>query len=66
MEANRTYAFRGEQEKKIANLTLDDVNSTFRKYIDPKRLIIIRAGDFNKKEKKPDEKDKKPEAKDKK
>jgi len=66
MEANRTYAFHGEQEKKIANLTLDDVNSTFRKYIDPKRLIIIRAGDFNKKEKKPDEKDKKPEAKDKK
>ncbi|MFL5240959.1 MAG: M16 family metallopeptidase [Gemmataceae bacterium] len=63
MEANRTYAFHGEQEKKLSNLTLDEVNATFRKYIDPKRLIIIRAGDFKKK---PEEQDKKPVKKDKK
>jgi zinc protease len=60
LEAGRTFAFHGEQEKKLADLTLQDVNATFRKYVDPKKLIIIRAGDFSKKEK-PDEKDKKPE-----
>jgi zinc protease len=62
LEAGRTFAFHGGQEKKLADLTLQDVNSTFKKYVDPKKLIIIRAGDFSKKEK-PDEKEKKPETK---
>jgi zinc protease len=62
LEAGRTYAFHGDQEKKLADLTLDNVNATFRKYVDPKKLIIIRAGDFSKKEK-PDDKEKKPEGK---
>jgi len=27
------------------------VNAAFRKHVDPKRLVIIRAGDFTKKPK---------------
>ena len=37
-----------EQEKKIAALTPEDVRTAFKKHIDPKKLVIIRAGDFKK------------------
>jgi zinc protease len=46
LELGRTFAFSREQEKRIAALTPDDVKAAFRKYIDPKKLVIIRAGDF--------------------
>ena len=29
-------------------LTPDDVKGAFRRHIDPKKLVIIRAGDFKK------------------
>jgi zinc protease len=45
----RTFAFVAEREQKIAALTPDQVATAFRKHIDPKRLVIVRAGDFNKK-----------------
>ena len=32
----------------IENLTAADVQKAFKKYIDPKKLVIIRAGDFKK------------------
>ena len=35
-------------EKRIAALTPDEVKAAFGKYIDPKKLVIIRAGDFKK------------------
>jgi zinc protease len=44
----RTFAFTKDQETRIASLTPDDVKAAFQKYIDPKKLIIIRAGDFKK------------------
>jgi zinc protease len=44
----RTFAFTKDQEIRIASLTPDDVKAAFQKYIDPKKLIIIRAGDFKK------------------
>jgi zinc protease len=42
----RTFAFVSDQEKKIAALTPDDVRTAFQKFVDPKKLLIIRAGDF--------------------
>jgi zinc protease len=49
LHAGRTIAYQGELEKKIDELTVEAVNSAFRTHIDPKRLVIVRAGDFSKK-----------------
>jgi zinc protease len=43
-----TFARSREVEKKIAALTPEEVREAFRKHIDPKKLVIIRAGDFKK------------------
>jgi zinc protease len=45
-QIGRTFAHVSDLEKRIAALTPDDVKAAFRKYIDPKKLVIIRAGDF--------------------
>jgi zinc protease len=42
----RTMAFEAEVEKKISGLTAEQVNAALRKYIDPKKLVIVTAGDF--------------------
>ena len=44
----RTFACAAEQEKKILALTPEDVRKAFQKHVDPKKLVIIRAGDFPK------------------
>jgi zinc protease len=44
----RTFGFTKDLETRIAALTPEDVKSAFQKYIDPTKLIIIRAGDFKK------------------
>jgi zinc protease len=36
-------------EKAILALTPSQVADAFRKHVDPERLVIIRAGDFQKK-----------------
>ncbi|HEV3258365.1 MAG TPA: pitrilysin family protein [Gemmataceae bacterium] len=43
------FAHAHELDKRIAALTPEDVKAAFRKYIDPKKLVIVRAGDFKKK-----------------
>jgi zinc protease len=48
LQLGRTFAYSAEQEKKIATLTPEDVRAAFKKHIDPKKLVIIRAGDFKK------------------
>ncbi len=48
LEAGRTFAFQAGIEKKVASLTPEQVSAAFRKYIEPKRLVIVRAGDFKK------------------
>jgi zinc protease len=48
LDLGRSMAYVAEEEKQIANLTVADVQKAFKKYIDPKRLVIIRAGDFKK------------------
>ena len=41
-------AIRVSYEKKVAALTPEQINAAIRKYIDPKKIIIVRAGDFAK------------------
>jgi zinc protease len=45
----RTMQFQADLERKIGELTAEQVNAALRKYIDPKELIVITAGDFKKK-----------------
>jgi zinc protease len=46
--AGRTMTYDEELERKIAALTPDQINAALRKYIDPKQIVILRAGDFAK------------------
>jgi zinc protease len=46
LDLARTYAFVAEQETRIENLKAEDVREAFQKFVDPKKLVIIRAGDF--------------------
>ena len=48
LDTGRTFAFAADQEKAILALTPSRVLEAFRKYIDPQRLVVIRAGDFQK------------------
>jgi zinc protease len=48
LQLGRSFLYMRELEKKIAALSPDDVKAAFRKYVDPKKLVIIRAGDFKK------------------
>jgi zinc protease len=48
LEADRTFAFYVDLQKKIEALLPDQVSSAFRTYIDPKRLVNVQAGDFQK------------------
>jgi zinc protease len=48
LHLGRTFAYEAEQEKRIQALTPDDVKAAFKKHVDPKKLVIIRAGDFKK------------------
>jgi zinc protease len=43
-----TFAHSREIETKTAALTPEEVRAAFRKHIDPKKLAIVRAGDFKK------------------
>ena len=46
LHVDRTMAFYSELEKRINALTPEQVVETLRKYIDPKKLVIVDAGDF--------------------
>jgi zinc protease len=43
---DRTLAWNAAYEEKIRALTLEEVNRALQKYIDPDRIIIVKAGDF--------------------
>ncbi len=44
---NRSYtSYDAALAEQIAALTVDDVNSALRKYLDPAKTFIVRAGDF--------------------
>jgi zinc protease len=44
----RTVRFQAEFEREIKQLTPEAVNAGLRRYINPKRLFVITAGDFKK------------------
>jgi zinc protease len=44
--AGRTLAFEQAIDDRLAALTLAEINEALRKYIDPKRLVMVRVGDF--------------------
>ena len=48
LNLGRTFAYDADQEKRIEALTPDAVKAAFQKHINPKKLVIIRAGDFRK------------------
>lgn len=45
-EVDRTMNYYAELEKKIEALTPGEVSEALRKHLDPKRLVIVVAGDF--------------------
>jgi zinc protease len=45
----RSFSYYADLEKKIGDLTADEVNLAIRSHLAPKRLNIIRGGDFKKK-----------------
>jgi zinc protease len=48
LNTGRTFVHAAEQEKAILALTPAKVADAFRKHVDPKKLVVIRAGDFKK------------------
>jgi len=46
LRAGRTMKYYSDLEQKIKAATPAQVNEAFRKYVDPKRIVIIEAGDF--------------------
>jgi zinc protease len=46
LRAGQTLAYDSQFEEKLAALTPDDVLRALKKYIDPKRLVVVVAGDF--------------------
>ena len=49
-QTGRTMQFTADFEKKLSELTVADVNAALRKHIQPDRLYIVMAGDFEKAE----------------
>lgn len=44
----RTMAFNAELEAKVQALGVDQVNAALKKYLDPAKISIVKAGDFAK------------------
>ena len=44
---NRTMLWEADLEKKIAALTPEQVHAALKRHIDPKKLVVVRAGDFD-------------------
>jgi zinc protease len=44
----RTFDWQAQLEAKVSAVTLDQINAAFRKYVDPKTLVIVKGGDFKK------------------
>ncbi|MEO8031096.1 MAG: pitrilysin family protein [Gemmatimonadota bacterium] len=49
LNINRNLSYDAEFERKVGDLTLEQVNAALRKYIDPSKITIVKAGDFAKK-----------------
>lgn len=51
MKTGRTMEFQQASDERISTLTKPQVDAAMKKVIDPDRLLIVTAGDFNKSEK---------------
>ena len=49
----RTMAYDQALEARVAALTVDQVNATIKKYVNPAKLSAVKAGDFKNKPPKP-------------
>ncbi|MFT5299729.1 MAG: zinc protease [Mariniblastus sp.] len=47
LRTGRTMGYQQASDEKISTLTKEQVDAVIRKVIDPQRLIIVTAGDFN-------------------
>ena len=59
LHEGRTFEYEGELDKKLMDVTLEDVSKGMKALVDPSKIVTVEAGDFNKKkpeEKKPEEK----------
>lgn len=45
---NRTMQFDAKFEEQVSKLTLNEVNAALKKYIDPAKISLFKAGDFDK------------------
>jgi len=46
---NRTMKWNEDLEKKIAALSVEQINAAMRKWLKPEKITIVQAGDFNRK-----------------
>jgi zinc protease len=46
LDLGRDFGYIAAEEQQIEALTTEQVRAAWQRYIDPKRLVIIRAGDF--------------------
>ena len=49
MQDEKDLNYFTDYENNIKKLSLDNVNAALEKYIDPAKITLIYAGDFNKK-----------------
>jgi zinc protease len=49
IQRGRTMAYYSELESKVRSLTPDTVVVALRKYVDPKKMVIVEGGDFEQK-----------------
>jgi zinc protease len=43
---DRTMLWEAELEKKISALTPEQISASMKRHLDPKKLVVVRAGDF--------------------
>jgi len=53
LKFNRTLAYDVDLEKKLSDLTNEQIVAALRKYLDPSKLVVVKAGDFAKAAKEP-------------
>jgi zinc protease len=46
MHLGRTFERSKELEAKLSALTAAEVTAALRKYLDPKKMTVVKAGDF--------------------
>ena len=43
---DRTLMYEAEIEDRVEALTVEQVNAVVRRYIDPAKMTVVKAGDF--------------------